>query len=73
MLFRSAVEHVKITASNIALMKSTLKITLPDGIECIKFRSSEEEYDKLFTENGSVTVNIVGTCGINSYFGRMTP
>lgn len=68
-----AIEHVKITASNIALMKSTLKITLPDGIECIKFRSSEEEYDKLFTENGSVTVNIVGTCGINSYFGRMTP
>ena len=26
-----AIEHVKITASNIALMKSTLKITLPDG------------------------------------------
>lgn len=68
-----AIEHVKITASNIALMKSTLKITLPDGIEVIKFRSSEDEYNTLFTENGSVTINIVGTCGINSYFGRMTP
>ena len=68
-----AIEHVNVTANNLALMKTTLKIELPNGLECVKFRSSEEEYNKLFTENGNVTINLVGTCGINNYFGRSTP
>lgn len=68
-----AIEHVKVTAEKLALMKSTLKIELPDGIECVKFRSSEDEYNELFTPNGSVTINIIGTCSINTFFGRQTP
>lgn len=47
-----AIEHINIDANNIALMKTTLKITLPNGLECIKFRSSEEEYNTLFSPNG---------------------
>lgn len=68
-----AIEHINISASNIALMKTTLKITLPNGLECIKFRSSQEEYDSLFTEEGCTTINLIGTCGINNYFGKQTP
>ena len=68
-----AVEHVNVTADNLALMKTTLKITLPNGLTCIKFRSSEEEYQSLLTENGCVTVNIVGTCDVNNYYGNKTP
>lgn len=68
-----AIEHINVTANNIALMKTTLKITLPNGLECIKFRSSQEEYDTLFTPEGCITINIIGTCGINNYFGNKTP
>lgn len=68
-----AIEHVNVTADNLALMKSTLKITLPNGISCIKFRSNEEEYQSLFSPEGCVTINIIGTCSINNYFGNKTP
>ena len=68
-----AIEHVNVTADKLALMKTTLKITLPNGIPCIKFRSNEEEYQSLFSPEGCVTINIIGTCGINNYFGNKTP
>ena len=68
-----ALENVVLTKDNIDLMKgTTLKITLsgdPD-ISIIKFRSSEEEYNDLYSETGCVTLNIVGRCKKNSWNGK---
>ncbi len=51
----------------------TLKITLPNGISCIKFKSGEKEYERLYSESGCVTITIVGRCEVNRYLGRVTP
>ena len=53
--------------------KPTLKITLPNGLTLIKFKSSQEEFDKLYLENGCVIVNIVGTCNLNEWNGIINP
>ena len=43
-----AIENVKVTKEQLTLMardrNPTLKITLPNGMSLIKFRSSDEEY-----------------------------
>ena len=65
-----AIENVKVFANNIALMKgTTLKITLADNpdISLIKFKSSEEEYESLYSEMGCVIINIIGRCSCNSW------
>lgn len=51
----------------------TLKIQLQNGISCIKFKSNEEEYDKLYTENGCVNINIVGKAEVNKWNGNVNP
>ena len=47
-------EGIKVASNNLTLMSKdknpTLKITMPDGISLIKFKSSEEEYEKLYSE-----------------------
>lgn len=53
--------------------RPTLKITLNNGVDCIKFKSSEEEFDKFYSESGCVTVDILGTCNSNSYRGSTKP
>jgi single-stranded DNA-specific DHH superfamily exonuclease len=71
-----AVENIPITKDNIQLMKgTTLKITLPgeSKVSLIKFRSSNEEYESLYSELGCVTINIVGECQINDFGGVETP
>lgn len=72
-----ALEHVSITKNMVTLMSRdknpTLKITLPNGVSCIKFKSSEEEFDKLYSENGCVTINLVGKSEVNRYFSSVTP
>lgn len=50
----------------------TLKITLPNGISIMKFKSNEEEYMQ-FMGPGYRTVNIVGTANINNYRGEENP
>ena len=47
----------------------TLKIILPNGLSLIKFRSSQEEYEKLHSSEGCVNVNIVGKCKQNIWNG----
>ncbi len=44
--------------------KPTLKITLPNKISLIKFGSSQEEYDRLYTD-GYISLNVIGTCNAN--------
>ena len=72
-----AVENIAVTKDMITLMardrNPTLKIQLPNGVTAIKFKSSEEELDSLFSENGCVTINIVGKAEVNKYFNSVTP
>jgi len=71
------IKNIKITKDNIILYQKgpTLKITLPgdEGLELMKFRSSEDEYDSLYTDSGCVTINVIGTCDINSWHGNSKP
>ena len=74
-----AFENINITPNNLTLMSPdkspTIKITLPSGISCIKFKSSQEEFDKLNPEfgNGCTVINIVGRCKKNEWGGNITP
>lgn len=72
-----ALEKLKITKNNITLMSRdknpTLKISLKNGVELIKFKSSEEEYESLYSELGCVIVNVVGICEKNVWNGKTTP
>lgn len=69
-----AIRDVEVTKENITMMKSnTVKITLPNGISMIKFRMPDEEYNKLYSENGVVKINVVGTCNCNEWMGNQYP
>lgn len=72
-----AIENIKVSKDNLILMSKdknpTLKITLPNGGSLIKFRSSNEEYEKLYSDLGCVTINVVGKCERNEWNGKITP
>jgi len=72
-----AIENIKINNENLKLMSEdknpTLKITLPNGMSLIKFRSSKEEYESLYSNLGCVTINIVGKCERNIWNGIVSP
>lgn len=72
-----AVENVAVTNDMIGLMSRdknpTLKIQLPNGVTCIKFKSSEEELNNLSSELGCVSINLIGKPEVNRYFGSVTP
>lgn len=72
-----AYENIKVTKENIWLLsrdkKPTIKIKLPNGVELMKFKASEDEFNSLYSEIGFVEINIVGECAINSWMGNITP
>ena len=72
-----AIERVKVYKDNVRLMSAdknpTLKITLPNGMSLIKFRSSKEEFDSFDSNLGCVTINIVGKCERNIWNGIVSP
>ena len=72
-----AVENVQVHGSKLQLMSPdkspTLKIILPGDLTLIKFRSSQEEYESLYSDTGCVTINIVGTCKLNVWNGNFSP
>ena len=69
-----AIENVKVHAGDARLMKeTTLKISLSNGVNLIKFNSSEEEFEKLYSELGCTTINVVGECQANVWNGIMNP
>lgn len=72
-----AIEGIVVSNGNITLMspdkKPTIKIQLSNGVELIKFKSSQEEYEKLYSENGCIRLNVIGKCGANTWGGRTTP
>lgn len=70
-----AIENIVVKKNNIFRMgekKDTIKIILPNGIELIKFKSSDEEYQLLYSDLGCVIINIVGRCSINTWAGETT-
>ena len=73
-----AMEDIKVHTNNIKLMSPdkspTLKITLPNGLNLLKFRSSAEEYETLRSSpTGCVSINIVGKCERNIWNGIINP
>ena len=72
-----AIENLQITKDNLSLLSRdrnpTLKITLNNGISLIRFKSSEQEYESLFSDLGCVTINVVGSCQINKWKGNEYP
>lgn len=68
------VKNIKITADNISLLKgTTIKIALTDKINLIKFKSSEEEFNNLYSELGFTTINVIGRFQRNVWNGRVSP
>lgn len=63
------IKNLSVTKENLTLMKgTTLKITLPNSeVTLIKFGSSNEEYEELYSDLGCVIIDVVGTCDINSW------
>ena len=72
-----AIENIHVNTENVTLMSAdknpTLKITLPNGTSLIKFKSSQEEYEKFNSELGCITINVVGKCERNIWNGTVTP
>lgn len=51
----------------------TMKITLPNGITLIKFKSSAEEVNKIKGNCGLTNkLNVVGKCAMNIWNGNVT-
>ena len=68
-----AVQGIQVTKSMLTMMASnTCKITLPNGIAMIKFKMSDEEFDKLYSENGYVEINVVAKCNRNEWNGNVS-
>lgn len=71
------IENINVTKDNLKLMspdqRPTLKITLPNGMSLIKFGSSSEEYESLYSELGCVSINVIGRCERNIWNGIISP
>lgn len=71
-----AVTHVPVSITNAQLLSPdkhpTLKIILDNKVECIKFKSSLEEFNKL-VEKGVTFIDLVGSCAINEWNFLQTP
>ena len=71
------IENLSVTKDKLTLMSRdknpTLKIQLQNGCSLIRFKSSEEEFDKLYSNLGCVKINVVGRCKQNVWNGTTTP
>lgn len=68
------VKSLKITKDMIQLLKeTTIKITLPNNCSIIKFGTNEDEFNKLYSENGYVEINAVCQCKVNEWCGNRNP
>lgn len=61
-----AIKNVSITKDNLNLFGSTLKISLPDNISIVKFKSSQDEFDALNPGEGCIIIDVVGRCMRNT-------
>ena len=69
-----ALDRICLSSDNVQLLSPnkspTLKITVK-GVEIMKFKSSQEEYEKFIKDNTVLTA--VCTCSVNNYMGKSTP
>lgn len=66
-----ALDNVNVQLLGEAKGHPTIKISLPSGVDIMKFKSSREEF-KEWT-SGEKKLTIVGTCSKNSWMGNVTP
>ena len=71
-----AVRNLKITPDMVTIYDKrgyTIKIKTPSGVDIIKFRASEQDCQKLQTNNtGFIELNIVGRCSQNEWLGNIS-
>ena len=68
-----AIKDIHITKENITMMKSnTVKITTNSGVPIICFSMPDEEYEKLYSENGEVIINAVCKANKNEWMGNIS-
>ena len=72
-----AIEKLKITKNMITLLSPdknpTLRITLPNKINIMKFKSSVDEYESLSPiDEGYIEINLVGSCNKNVWNGNIS-
>lgn len=71
------IEKIPITPDKIQVMSKdknpTLKISLPNGVDMIKFKVTEEEIEKLTATSpyGCVYINVLGTAATNEWNGNV--
>ena len=60
-----AIKDIKLNKNNLFLLSPnahpTLKIVLPNKVNLMKFKSSREEYENLYSEDGCVIIDIIGS------------
>lgn len=66
-----ALDNVHVQLLGEAKGHPTIKISLPSGVDIMKFKSSREEFEEL--TSGEKKLTIVGTCSKNSWMGNVTP
>lgn len=71
-----AIKHLKIYKNMLTLMSPdkspTIKITLPNGLNLLKFKATKKEFEQL-DSFGYVEINLVGKCNVNIWNGQTTP
>lgn len=72
-----AIKNLKITPNMVTIYDKkdyTIKISLHDDLALLKFKATEEDCQKLQTNNtGYVEINLVGRCNQNQWNGYITP
>ena len=69
-----AIQGLQITKDMLTMMASnTMKIILPNNISMIKFRTPDEEFNKLYSENGYVEIDAICRCNCNNWGGNIYP
>jgi single-stranded-DNA-specific exonuclease len=68
-----AIKNIHITKNDLTMMKSnTVKIMTRAGVPIICFSMPDEEYEKLYSENGEVVINLIGTANKNEWNGNVS-
>ena len=72
-----AIKDLKVSKNMVQVYRktsNTLKITLPNKVNIMKFNATDEECEMLENQTGAyVQMDVVGTCHINEFFGNVTP
>ena len=71
---RIALHRISLSSCQVQLLSAdknpTIKISLPCGVDVMKFKSSQEEYEQMIKPNA--IISLVGTCNKNEWNGRIT-